>query len=244
MTPLATFSAVRYAGARQLLGAMHMATHRPRLRAVPGLRFARLMGSGSGIGFSARPDPSTWALFAAWDSPDDWARFRDGSVVMRQYRERGEEVYSLLLQPVAAHGRWDGTEPFGSPSAPPLAPAEPVVVLTRAAIRLRRLHRFWRQVGPVDGTLRDNPDLLLSFGVGEAPWIRQATLSVWRSAAAMREWAYSTPRHAEVVRRTRDEGWYSEELFARFRLTGCEGRIRGADPLHALDAARAGAAPG
>ncbi|MDQ3557266.1 MAG: hypothetical protein M3409_10905 [Gemmatimonadota bacterium] len=238
MTPLATFSAVRYAGARQLLGAMHMATQRPRLRGVRGLRFAKLMGSGSGIGFNARPDPSLWALFAVWESPDDWVRFRDESMVMRQYRERGEEIYSLLLRPVASHGRWSGCEPFGTlPDSPTPAPDEPLVVLTRAAIRLRRLVHFWSQVPSVDATLRGHPELLLSFGVGEAPWIRQATLSVWRSDAGMRSWAYGSPHHREVVRRTREEGWYTEELFARFRLVGREGGIGGADPLREIAAA-------
>jgi spheroidene monooxygenase len=66
--------------------------------------------------------------------------------------------------------------------------------------------------------------------VGEVPYLKQATVSVWRSAAAMRAWA-ATPAHAETVRLTREEGWYSEELFARFRLLGTRGTWRGGDPL-------------
>ncbi len=236
MTPVASFTAVRYSPARALLGAAHMATQPPLLRRVPGLRFARLMGTGAGIGFSAVPDLRTWALLAAWDTVEDWERFRRGSEVMRQYERRGEEVYSLLLRPTAAHGRWSGAEPFGGVDAAEDASArgEPVVVLTRAAIRLRRALRFWSRVDPVDRTLRGHPDLLLSFGAGEAPWLRQATLSVWRSRAAMEEWAYRSPEHRETIRRTRAEGWYAEELFARFRLLGSYGTLDGRDPLESL----------
>lgn len=230
---LATFTAVRYAPARAAWGALHMATQRPRLRNVPGLRFAKLLGTGSGIGFSARPDPRTWALFAVWESDDAWARFRDESRVMRQYRERGEEVYSLLLRPVSAHGAWDGATLFAG-AAGQIGDGEPLVVLTRAAIRLRRALRFWSLVEPVDATLRGNPDLLLTFGAGEVPWLRQATLSVWRSTAAMRDWALGSASHREAVRRTRAEDWYAEELFARFRLVGHEGQIFGGDPLAGL----------
>jgi hypothetical protein len=69
--PLATFTVVRYSPGKAVLGALHMATHRPPLARAPGLRFARLMGTGAGIGFSAVPDVRTWALFAVWESATD-----------------------------------------------------------------------------------------------------------------------------------------------------------------------------
>jgi hypothetical protein len=233
VSTIATLTVVRYRASRAALGAWHMAAQRPLLARVPGLTFARLMGTGQGIGFSAVPDLRTWALFCVWDDRGAWERFAAESRVMKQYRDRGEENYSLLLSPISAHGRWGGVEPFAI--APERAdPAEPVVVLTRATIRPSRALRFWSRVAPVDETLRDHPDLLLTFGVGEAPYLKQATLSVWRSAAAMKAWAYSSPAHAETVRRTRAENWYSEELFARFRLLGTRGTWHGADPLSEL----------
>jgi hypothetical protein len=233
--PLVTFTAVRYRGAAAAWGALHMATQRRLLARTPGLAFSQLLGMGSGIGFSAVPDLGAWGLVAVWRTPDHFDHFDADSAVMRQYRRRGSEVYTLLLRPFQAHGRWGGTEPFGTVenAAPPPAGA-PVVVLTRAAIRLRRAARFWARVPAVDRTLHDHPELVLTFGVGEVPWVRQATLSVWRSAAGMRAWAYATPEHAEVVRRTREEGWYSEELFARFSLVATRGSWQGADPLAPL----------
>jgi heme-degrading monooxygenase HmoA len=230
---VASFTLTRYSPAAAVAGAFHMASHRFALWSEPGLRFFRLVGTGSGIGFSAKPDLLLWGLFAVWESEADWERFRNRSRVMRQYLRRGQESYSLLLAPLRSHGRWGGVDPFHSLPADrePLAADEPVVVLTRAQIRLARQLRFWNAVPTVDATLRGHPDLLLTFGVGEIPYLRQATLSVWRTQRAMREWAYRTPHHALVVERTRAESWYSEEMFARFRLLRTHGTFNGEDPL-------------
>lgn len=231
MSAVATLTVVRYRPGKAVLGAWHMAAQRPLLARAPGLRFARLLGTGRGIGFSAVPDLCTWALFAVWEDAAAWERFAAESRVMRQYRARGEEVYTLLLAPLSAHGRWGGQEIFPLQDPPERPdPAAPVVVLTRATIRPSRALRFWSRVAPVDATLRGHPDLLLSFGAGEVPYLKQATLSVWRSAAAMRAWS-TTPAHAETVRLTRAENWYSEELFARFRLIRTLGTWHGSDPL-------------
>jgi len=230
---VATLTLTRYSTLGAVAGAFHMASHRPALARVPGLRFWKLVGTGSGIGFSQKPDLRIWGLFAVWDSRADWDRFLDGSRVMDQYRARGEESYSLVLEPTRSHGKWDGVEPFGAlPRTRSAAEAtEPVAVLTRASIRLTRQAQFWRAVPAVDATLHRHPDILLTFGIGEIPYLRQATLSVWRSEAAMREWAYRNAHHADVVRRTRAENWYAEDMFARFRLLATHGTFNGVDPL-------------
>ena len=57
-------------------------------------------------------------------------------------------------------------------------------------------------------------------------------MSLWRDTAAMTAFAASEA-HRAVVRRTADERWYAEELFARFRVEGTEGTWDGAAPLGA-----------
>lgn len=59
--------------------------------------------------------------------------------------------------------------------------------------------------------------------MGEWPVLVQGTFSIWSDAAAVAAYARGEPDHARVIERTRQEGWYTEELFARFAITGARG---------------------
>jgi hypothetical protein len=37
--------------------------------------------------------------------------------------------------------------------------------------------------------------------------------------------------HAEVIRKTRQENWYSEDMFVRFKILASIGIINGSNPL-------------
>jgi len=67
-----------------------------------------------------------------------------------------------------------------------------------------------------------------SLGIGETPWFRQATFSIWDSKDSMKQFAYGRPRHKEVIQNTRKEDWYSEEMFVRFKIVALYGDLPGA----------------
>jgi hypothetical protein len=104
-------------------------------------------------------------------------------------------------------------------------------VLTRATIRWRRLRAFWSAVPAASDALEHREGLLFSTGIGETPVWRQATFSLWRSEDDIRAFAYKASAHADAIRRTYSEDWYSEELFARFAPIASEGTWGGRDPL-------------
>lgn len=194
-----------------------MAFARPLLWKIPGMRFRKLMGAGKGIGFTREPDWSRYALLAVWEHEADARNFLAESRFMRCYSENATRHSTLILRTLQAHGSWNGTNPF-LPAKKTVDSDGPICILTRATIRPSRLSAFWRMVEPVSRDLASAPGLEASIGIGELPMIRQATASVWSSPEKMKDFAYRSEPHRTVIRRTREENWYSEDLFARFEI--------------------------
>jgi len=204
---------------------LRMAVDPPALRRTPGLRFAKLLGTGHGRTFTVRDaDPRTWALLAVWDGEPD-----DDTAVLRRWRRVATEEWSVRLRPLSARGTWSRREPFGRP--PRQRWDGPVAAITRARLTPRTAVRFWRAVPAVSADLHAGPGLRFARGIGEAPIGLQGTFTVWDSAAALNGFAYGRAAHTAVVRRTAEEGWYAEELFARFAVLGSRGTVSGRDPL-------------
>lgn len=206
-----------------------MAFARPQLARIPGIRFWKLLGSGHGSGFSLRPNWARYGLLAVWENADAVERFFSHSALMQAYRRHADEIWTVRLQPLEVHGRWSGMNPFF-----PLAPLKkigPIAVLTRATIRPNRLRAFWSAVPATSQAIAHAAGLLASVGLGEAPFFRQATFSLWRNVGDMETFAFRTTAHREAMRRTRAENWYCEELFARFAPVASEGTWNGRDPL-------------
>lgn len=200
----------------------------PSLRRTPGLRFWKLLGTGHGSGFSLRPNWARYGLLAVWEKEEAARKFFAHAALMKKYRDHADEVWTIHMLPVQAHGAWSGVNPF-QPSSKITADG-PLAVLTRATIRLNRMRAFWSEVPGTSRLLENAEGRLASIGIGEAPFFRQATFSLWKSEKEMQAFAYRS-EHERVIRRTREEQWYREELFARFVPLASEGSWDGRDPL-------------
>lgn len=208
---------------------LRMATDRGRVRRVPGLRFAKLLGTGDGRTFTVRDaDPTRWALLATWADPS-YAVLFEQSAVARGWAGIAEETWRCELRPLVSTGRWSGRQPFGEPA--PERYDGPVAAITRARLTASKASRFWAAVPPVSADLRRQPGLRVAIGIGEAPVGLQGTFSLWESPTALRDFAHRGAAHQAVVARTATEHWYAEELFARFAVLSSTGTLFGVDPL-------------
>ena len=194
---------------------------------VAGLNFWKLCGSGTGEGFTPRPNWGTWAILAGWDS-----RERADTGLERapfsQWRTRADESMTLFLEPYSARGHWAGVQPF----APAGGPDGPIAAMTRATVKPARALRFWGRVPDISARVGADPNIIFKIGIGEVPMLHQVTFSIWPDAETMAAFARRGP-HAEAIRAVREEGWFNEELYARFRITGCVGTWQARDPLAA-----------
>jgi hypothetical protein len=192
---------------------LQMAIGRRIARNIPGVNFAKLMGTGTGKTFTPTDaDLKQWAiLFVAEDM-----EVVENSRFITAWKKRSIKVDRYHLNPISSHGKWSRREPFtiGSPSRS----NAPVVAITRARLKWSQALRFWRSIPPVVTDLHQSPGLLFSIGIGEAPIGLQGTFSLWQSGAALRDFAYKNAPHRAAIEDTKKFDWYSEELFARFEL--------------------------
>ncbi|WJK36876.1 monooxygenase [Solwaraspora sp. WMMA2065] len=200
-----------------------MAVDARRLRRVDGVRFAKLLGTGTGTGFGPTDvDPTRWAALVVWDDPATATGF-DTSPVGQAWLRIADARVRVDLRPLHSRGRWSGVTPFGGPGGGQPGAGRPVLALTRARLRPTKAVTFWRAVPPVAAALADADGLRCRFGVGEAPLGWQGTVSVWRDTADLTRFAYRHPQHRAAITRTPVTQWYAEELFARFEVLGVAG---------------------
>lgn len=196
-------------------GFISMALLRLPLALHPKIRFWKLMGTGRNGTFDKTPDLAQWCMWLVFDQESDYQIFRASHWVMAFWRFFAHNEWTLVGSPIASHGSWDGQNPF------PALPIDttyngPVAVLTRATIRWNKMAGFWSNVPAVAATMTQAPGYIYSIGIGEVPWLKQATFSVWSSVDDVKQFAYRQKEHAHVIKETRRQDWYSEELFARF----------------------------
>ena len=230
--PIVAFMLARYPKRASVVALSHLGLDRLPLALTSGLRFWRLLGVGKGRAFDPHADLQRYALFTVWDSYAALKRFETRSAMMHGIRQRAEEVWTVHMRPVRWHGKWGGRDPLAGMT--PVEPPEPGpwVILTRATLNLAKRRAFLDAVPAVADQLLQQPNYINSVGVGESPFLHQATISLWRTLPSVTAFAYGpTTTHIDVIRRTRSEQWYHEELFARFRPLLSTGTWDGINPL-------------
>ena len=81
-----------------------------------------------------------------------------------------------------------------------------------------KLISFWKSVPDSSKAISKAKGVYYFKGIGEILFIQQATISLWNSLNDVLEFAYKSKSHSEIVKKTRKENWYKEELFSRFYL--------------------------
>ena len=204
-----------------------MATARFALSKLSGLSFWKLCGSGTGEGFTPKPNWGVWAILSVWDNDDD-QRAGLQSAVFKKWRSKSDENWTVTLRANQARGTWSDQHPFAVDA--PIGPG-PIVALTRATIRPRILAKFWQRVPNISAVIGADPNVIFKIGIGEVPWLHQVTFSIWPDAKSMANFARRDGPHAKAIQAVRDGNWFKEELYARFHLLDDQGTWNGVRPL-------------
>lgn len=195
------------------------------------------MGCGKNGTFDIRPDWRQWAVLVNMPKEQLNLTGETSQIIKtvsgfmnKWYRFFNCKVWTIVLEPIEGHGVWDGKNVFG------ILPKQSVhegliAVLTRATIRLARQKNFWKHVQAVADKMFAAPGFITSVGIGEVPWIKQATFSIWESKESMKAFAYKMTEHKEVIKKTKEEKWYSEDMFIRFKVIASYGRLHEKNPL-------------
>lgn len=188
------------------------------------------MGCGKGGTFDIHPDVQQWAVLVTTNNTFTTTTSLYGRFISKWWQRFGCELFTIVLQPTEGHGAWDGKKPFGN--LPKQTSEDGITaVLTRATIRLSKLKAFWQNVQNAAAPLQGAEGFIMSVGIGEVPWIKQATFSIWQNKQLMKQYAYGMEQHANVIAKTRKEKWYSEEMFVRFKVLETFGTINGKNPI-------------
>jgi hypothetical protein len=193
--------------------------------AIDGVYFAKVLGSGYEGGFGLKPSSSRQGLFLVFHTALAAQDFLTYSPLLQAYRDRSRELFVVLLRTWSCRGSWDGTaldQVVDKPSNGPIA------ALTRASIHLRKASAFWNHAPPSQAAIEGAQGIQLAVGLGEAPFLRQATFTIWDNLPTMDAYARSGP-HLEAIKAAGQNEFFSESMFARFVPISIKGRWKDRD---------------
>ena len=193
------------------------------LKGTPGLLFAKVLGSGYEGGFGLRPSPSRQGVFALFDTLGAAQDFIHHSKLAEKYQHRSDEFCSATLKAWSCRGSWDGVR-LQVHTQPPLL--GPVAALTRASIKFTKAPAFWTHAPASQTALERVAGCQMAVGLGEAPFFRQATFSIWDGVQEMNAYA-RTGSHLQAIQAAHQHGYFSESMFARFVPLKVQGQWMG-----------------
>ena len=99
---------------------------------IEGLSFFKPLGTGSGNGFSIKPDFSTFGFVAVFDSEEIAKDFLNSKII-KEYTKTAIAFSNVLMHTVKSHGEWSKQNPFES--SVEFDKTKPLAVITRATIK-------------------------------------------------------------------------------------------------------------
>ena len=190
-----------------------------------------MLGSGFEGGFGLRPSRSRQGVFAVFSNLAAANDFVDYSELACTYRQRSQEFCAIKLRAWSCRGSWDGNDFSPSVRAPKTGTSGPIAALTRASIHVHKAPAFWRHAPAAQTALEAASGCWLAVGLGEAPFLRQATFTVWDDVAAMDTYARAGA-HQQSIRAAKSQQFFSESMFVRFVPMSMHGTWQGRTYLH------------
>lgn len=196
-----------------------MGLHRNYLESIEGQQFYKMLGTGSGPGFSMYPDFYTYALLQVWEDLSYFKKFYQSNKYLDTYLSKSNQYRVIMLSNIRSSGYWDGINPFENKKSKKLNNVtKKIAVLTRGTINFSKLIYFWSSIKQSSDAISSAKGVSFFKGVGELPLIQQATFSIWDSEESINSFAYKNNNHKEIINKTRRQNWYKEDLFARFHI--------------------------
>jgi len=197
-------------------------------KTLPGLLFAKVMGSGEGGGFGLRPSGTHRGLIFLFDSLKSACDYLN-SPDAQLYRDKSREWWQGLLVVNSCRGTWNSQ---GWQSQGFLDELEvqnyqgPVASLTRGSIRASKAPAFWRYTPAAQEDLHQALGCELAVGLGEAPVVRQCTFSVWDNTASMMNYSRQGA-HMKAIAAANKHQFFTESMFVRMQILQMVGEWKG-----------------
>lgn len=197
-------------------------------KTLPGLLFAKVMGSGEDGGFGFRPSSTHQGLIFVFDGIKNATNYLNSSELLL-YQEKAREWWQGLMAVNSCRGSWTN-QSWASSSvldkAPPAEHLGPVASLTRGSIRATKAVSFWRYAPPAQIDLEQAQGCQLAIGLGEAPLLRQCTFSLWSNTQALIDYAHQGA-HQRAIAAAKKHSFFTESMFVRMQVLHMRGQWKG-----------------